>query len=167
MSLRPARVEVDRLPPELLDATPDEAFDRVTRWASRLLAVPLVSLSFVERDHEVVKSGVGLPEEDTQGSTPCQLVVQWSRSVLIGDTRESPSRSLGLEALGVRAYAGVPVSGPDGRSIGALSVMDRCPRDWTADHERLLRELAAVLSSELELRATRRRMPLLADTSFP
>jgi EAL domain-containing protein (putative c-di-GMP-specific phosphodiesterase class I) len=165
-SLRPAHLEVDLVPPELLDGAPDEAFDRVTRWVSRLLSVPMVSLSFVEQDREVIKSEVGLPREKPRGSTPCQHVVQWGRSVLIGDMRESPSRSPGLDAIGARAYAGVPVTGPDGRAIGTLSVMDTAPRTWTPDDERVLRELAAVLSSELELRA-RRRAPLLTGISFP
>jgi GAF domain-containing protein len=66
--------------------------------------------------------------------------------------RDNPA----VSSLGVRAYAGVPVSGADGLPIGALCVVDEHARDWGPADVQVLRDLASVLGAELELREMKR-----------
>ncbi|WP_082764209.1 GAF domain-containing protein [Frondihabitans sp. PAMC 28766] len=50
---------------------------------------------------------------------------------------------------GVRFYAGYPIESPDGQRIGALCVMDSCPRTFTDEDAQLLRGLAQKAQEEL------------------
>src|SRR5919108_2857095 len=46
----------------LLDTPAEEAFDRLTRLAARLLGAPVALVSLVDEDRQFFKSAVGLPE---------------------------------------------------------------------------------------------------------
>ena len=46
----------------LLDSPPEEAFDRLTRLASRLLGAPVALVTFVGEDRAFFKSAIGLQE---------------------------------------------------------------------------------------------------------
>ncbi len=46
----------------LLDTPPEEAFDRLTRLATRVLRVPVALVSLVDGDRQFFKSCVGLKE---------------------------------------------------------------------------------------------------------
>jgi hypothetical protein len=46
----------------LLETPPEEAFDRLTRMAARLLGTPVSLISLVAEDHQFFKSAIGLPE---------------------------------------------------------------------------------------------------------
>ncbi len=166
-SLRPA-AQRDRVVPlygaDLLDAAPVEAFDRVTRWASALLRVPIAFFSFVHQRREVMRSSVGFPgtvmacRQSSAAPSLCEHVVAANSPLVIPDARQHPialqTRTVG--ELGAGAYLGVPVRGPGGESFGALCVVDRDRHAWTLEDERTLVGLAATLVSELELRAIRR-----------
>jgi GAF domain-containing protein len=60
-----------------------------------------------------------------------------------------------LSRAGVLAYAGAPLTDAGGRTLGALCVLDLDVREWTPGELALLRDLAAVCSSELRLRIAR------------
>jgi hypothetical protein len=46
----------------LLDTPPEEAFDRLTRMATRLLGAPVSLLTLITDDRQFFKSAMGLPE---------------------------------------------------------------------------------------------------------
>ena len=46
----------------LLDTPPEEAFDRLTRMAARLLGAPVSLITLVTEDRQFFKSATGLPE---------------------------------------------------------------------------------------------------------
>ena len=58
-----------------------------------------------------------------------------------------------VQELAVVAYAAVPLTDVHGRTIGALSVSDEQPRDWTAAELGDLHELAAEASRRLQFQA--------------
>ena len=146
----------------LLDTPPEEAFDRVTRLAARFLGVPIALVSLIDPQRQFFKSAVGLPEPvASRRETPlaysfCQHVVAAEAPLVVEDAREHPlvRDNLAVHHLCVIAYLGVPLRAPTGEVLGSLCVMDHEPRAWRAEDEQTLEELAAVLTSELHLRAS-------------
>ena len=148
----------------LLDTAPEEAFDRLTRLATRLLHVPVALVSLVDADRQFFKSCVGLPEPwATARETPlshsfCRHAVQLGEPLLIEDAREHPlvRDNLAIPDIGVVAYAGIPLQTADGFVLGSFCAIDTVPRAWTAEQVATLRDLAGAAVTEIELRAALR-----------
>jgi diguanylate cyclase (GGDEF)-like protein/PAS domain S-box-containing protein len=146
---------------KLLDAPPQESFDRLIRLAARLLAVPTALVSLFDSDRQFILSQVGLEEPwASSRSTPhahslCREVADAGRPLTIADADGAApaARPAGAE-FGARAYAGVPVF-LAGECIGALCALDGVPREWTQQDVCSLQDIAAMLAAELELRTAR------------
>ncbi len=145
----------------LLDHSADPAFDRHTRFASKLLKAPIALVTFIDEDRQVFKSQVGLKEPwATLMETPlsyslCQYVVINSAPFWVEDTRAHPmiQECLAVTAFDVMAYAGIPLITPDGFILGAFSVLYHDPHVWTPDDREILHEIAQSVMTEIELRA--------------
>ena len=148
----------------LLDSPAEEAFDRLTRLATRLLHVPVALVSLVDADRQFFKSCIGLPEpwmsarETPLSHSFCQHAVQLGEPLLIEDAREHPlvRDNLAIPDLGVVAYAGIPLTTADGLVLGSFCVIDGIPRAWTPEQVATLRDLAGAAITEIELRSALR-----------
>lgn len=157
---RPARLAALRRA-ALLDTPPDAAFDRLTRLASSLLGTPVSLVSIVDTDRQFFKSAVGLPEpwagrrETALSHSFCQHVVARRAPLVVEDARLDPlvCDNAAVEEIGVVAYAGFPIESEDGEIVGSLCAIDNKPRTWTSTELDVLRELAALAHTELQLRA--------------
>lgn len=144
----------------LLNSPAEEAFDRLTRLAARVLHVPVVLVSLVDEDGQFFKSCIGLPEPwASRRWTPlslsfCQHAVASGEPLVIADAREHPlvRDNLAIPQLGVIGYAGIPLITSDGYALGSFCAIDSQPRVWTDDDIALLRDLAAAVMTEIELR---------------
>ena len=141
----------------LPDTPPEEAFDRLTRLAARLLGARMAKLTLVDGERQFFKSAVGFPEPVASArQTPveasvCQYVVTSGEPLVIGDTA-GDARVRGVAMVtdhGVRAYAGVPVATAEGHVIGSFCVCDDRPREWGADDVAALADLAAIAAEEI------------------
>ena len=130
----------------LLDSPPEEAFDRLTRLASKILHVPVSLVSLVDHERQYFKSVVG-PDDPwaTLRETPlshsfCQHVVASSKPLIITDARRHPlvHQNLAIPDLGVVAYAGMPLTTPDGQTLGSFCAIDTQPREWTEEEIEIL-----------------------------
>lgn len=146
---------------ELLDAPPQESFDRLTRLAARLLGVPTVVVGLLDSDRQFILSQVGLEEpwassrRTPHAHTFCREVADGERPLTVADADAAAPRAESTGAdFGARAYAGVPVF-LAGECIGALCALDGVPRDWTQEDVCSLQDIAAMLAAELELRTAR------------
>lgn len=143
----------------LLDPSADPAFDRLTRFAAKLLKAPLALVTFLEEDRQIIKSQVGLHEpwatwmETPLSHSVCQYVVLGRQPLLVSDARIHPLAGANLMAFEVMAYAGISLITPDGYALGAFCVMDRQPRQWTPDDLEFLTEIAQSVMTEIELRS--------------
>jgi PAS domain S-box-containing protein len=154
----------------LLDTPADAAFDRLTRLATEILGVPVSLVSLVDGNRQFFKSAVGLPEpwaslrESPLSHSFCQLVVRDVMPLVVADARLDPvlSRNLAVTEIGVVAYAGIPIVASDGHALGSFCAIDSKPRQWTAHEIAILRELTALVVSEIELRGALDRADALA-----
>lgn len=145
----------------LLDTEIEEAFDRLTRLAVRLVKIPAAFVSLVDERRDFYKSACGFGEplassRQLEGPTFCHFTILSAEPLVIPDTnadpvyREIPT----VRSLGVAAYVGIPILF-SGQVIGAFCAIDSVPHAWTKDEVTVLTELAAVAVSEISLRAAR------------
>ena len=136
----------------LLDTPAEEAFDRLTRLAARVLQAPVALVTLVDEDRQFFKSSLGLPEPwASRRQTPlslsfCQHAVPLCGPLVIQDAREHPGfrDNLALPELGVVAYAGIPLITSDGYALGSFCVIDHQARAWTRDEVEILQDLAEI-----------------------
>lgn len=151
----------------MLDSPPEPAFDALTQLAARLLSVPAAFMALVDEDRDFYKAACGFGEplasaRELHGRTFCHYTVADAPGPLvIPDTHAHPAyrHVPTVDALGVRAYLGVPIYF-EGQPIGSLCAIDDHPRAWSEDDVEVLTQLAASAQREIELRlalATSRR----------
>lgn len=153
----------------LLDSDAEAAFDRFTRMAARWLGTPVAAISLVDDHRQFFKSAVGLDEPwASKRETPlsysfCQYPVTTREPLVVADAREHPflRESLAVTELSVVAYAGVPLVTSEEHVLGALCVVDSQPRPWSEDEISVLRDLAALTITEIELRAQLKQLHAL------
>lgn len=143
----------------LLDGDVEESFDRMTRLAVKLLSVPAAFISLVDHDRDFYMSAHGFGEplatsREMTGRTFCHYAIESDQPLVINDARAHPVYSTvpTVESLGVAAYVGVPLPGPEGHILGSFCAIDHSPRQWTPDEVEVLSELAASARREIELR---------------
>jgi signal transduction histidine kinase len=155
----------------LLGTPREEAFDRLTRLAARVLGVRGTMVTVTSAEIQFCKSSVGLPEPWATSGLPliyglCPYTVASGEPLLVSDARDDPRfrDNPGVRELDVTAYAGVPLLTTDGQAIGAFCAFDDRPRTWTTEDLRTLEDLAAAAMTEVELRATTAAMRASAAT---
>jgi sigma-B regulation protein RsbU (phosphoserine phosphatase) len=161
-SLEELRIEAVRRY-EILDTPPDGTFDRITALAARILDVPIAIVSVVDTDRIWFKSHHGLPDVEEVGRDPglCASAILQSEPWIVADASIDPrtlANPLVSGELGLRFYAGVPLTTPDGFNLGTLCAIAREPREVTVADVANLEDLAALVVDELELRLRSRRL---------
>ena len=140
---------------EILDTTPEIAFDRLTALASRLFEVPMALVSLVDGDRLWFKSSHGsfLTEMPRQTSF-CEAAMGQEGVFVVEDAALDPrfaSHKPVVERPFLRFYAGVPLRDSAGAVLGTLCLLDVRPRQFSAAQCQNLIDLAAVVMDELEL----------------
>jgi sigma-B regulation protein RsbU (phosphoserine phosphatase) len=146
---------------DVLDTPPDGAFDRVTKLAARQFGVPISIVSIVDTDRIWFKSHHGVDVEEI-GRDPglCASAILGDGPWVVEDAETDPrtmTNPLVAGDLGLRFYAGAPLTTHDGFNLGTLCVIDGAPREFSAEDAEMLEDLAGVVMDELELRLQARR----------
>ena len=139
---------------DILDTAAEEAYDRLTRLVARLLNVPMAVLNFVDQSRHWSKATEGLGRYDIpRADSPCAWTIVQDTPLLIPDLRQD-DRFQDLPAVqgGVRMYAGTSLRTPNGHPIGTLCVLDTQVRALSDADLQVLRDVATIAVSELELR---------------
>ncbi|MET0763944.1 MAG: SpoIIE family protein phosphatase [Blastococcus sp.] len=137
------------------------AFDRLSALAARIVDAGHAKVTLFT-DQDTVVGGFGLPPGVVGGpalltGALSAIVVRQGAPLSLPDALDDP-RVADLPAVTsgqVRAYLGSPLVAASGHVVGALTVYDPEPRQWTPDESELLRQLAASVVAELELSAAR------------
>jgi len=152
---------------DLLDTPPEGAFDRITSLASRVIGLPVSTVSIVDRNRIWFKSHHGIDAEQI-GRDPglCARVVETGRTTAIPDGRLDPvacTNPLMAGDSGLRSYLGVPLMSSDGYVLGSLSVAGYEPREFTDAEVQILESLGAMVTHEMDIRRATRRASLQRD----
>ena len=141
---------------EILDTPADGAFDRITALASRFLNVPIAIVSIVDRDRIWFKSHHGV-EVQQIGRDPglCASAILQEQVYTVGNAKVDPrtlANPLVAGEFGLQFYAAAPLITSDGFKLGTVCVLSRQRRQITEAEKATLRDLAAIVMDELELR---------------
>ncbi len=138
---------------EILDTPAEERFDRITRIAQKLFDVPIALVSLVDEDRQWFKSRLGLDATETPRELSfCAHAILDDRILLVPDANSDERFKDNPLVTGdprIRFYAGAPIDSPSGNKVGTLCVIDRKPRELTAEDLETLRDLADMIEKEV------------------
>ena len=152
---------------EVLTALSEPVFEEFVALAARLFQVPISLLSVVEEADVQYPANVGMPghRQQPRAETLCSTAISLGRAVVYHDVTLEHHPDIPTEALQaaeknrVRFYAGALLRLPDQHPVGTLCLIDRAPRPFTPDEQRILELLAGLVSHTLAVRQLCRARP--------
>jgi PAS domain S-box-containing protein len=159
--------EVERLAAlhryRILDTPAETAFDRITTLAARLFGVPFAIVSLVDESRTWFKSCYGFnAREVPRNDTICSFAVLFDDVFVVPDTKQDSRFACNPFVQGepgICFYAGAPLLTHDGFNLGTLCLLDNKPREeFTQEQKATLKDLAAMVVDELELRLAARQI---------
>jgi len=149
--------ETNHLPAlSAMDQAPEKSFDDLAWLAAQVCCAPVAVVSMAGEHGQWVKSKVGLTAQEAGLEfTICSGALAQRRMQVVTDVLQDerlahdPLVSSGPK---LRFFAGIPLITSDGQLAGTLSVMDRVPRQLSAEQVYALEVLARQLVNQLEAR---------------
>ncbi|MGH6988568.1 MAG: ATP-binding protein [Stellaceae bacterium] len=144
---------------EMLDARAEATFDEILTLAADLLQSEHASILFHEGARCWFKSRGASLQGDAVPSAGSFVrhTMASDELFIVTDAGADPRFADHPRVAGpphIRSYVGAPLIGAQGQRLGALAVMDPAPRAVpTAIEQRLLRQLAADIMREIDVRA--------------
>jgi PAS domain S-box-containing protein len=144
---------------KILDTSPEEVFEEITRLASEICGTPIALVTLVDEKRQWFKSRIGLEASETSREISfCAHTLNNPHEILkIEDTLKDHrffDNPLVTGHPNIRFYAGAPIVTPDGFPLGTLCVLDNVPRHLSSTQEDTLRVLSRQVTSQMELRRT-------------
>jgi len=141
---------------DVLDAPPTEAFDRITRLATRLFDVPVALVNFIDQENQWCTSSCGLNLGKTSLEASFCVHTIDQKGVMVVEDAQKDDRFVDNPLVTgkphIRFYAGAPLTAPNGYRLGALCLLDNEPHTFTTEDQQTLADLAGVVMDELNLR---------------
>ncbi|MBF4177105.1 sensor domain-containing diguanylate cyclase [Lelliottia nimipressuralis] len=136
----------------LLESNNHQPYDRITRLAKRLFAVPVARVNLIdERSLVALSLDNAMAAVLPRNLSFCGHTLFNNAPLVVSDPRHDPrfaDNPLVKGQPGVRFYAGYPLRLPDGAIVGTLCLMDYVPRDFVAADLNALSDLAALAEDE-------------------
>ena len=146
---------------KILDTPIEERFERIARMARRSFRVPIAAISLIDADRQWFKAVDGLAANETSREVAfCSHAILSDDPLVVGDARQDPRFADNPLVQGdpnIRFYAGCPVHGPDGATLGTLCIIDRTPRTVEDQDVEALQDLARLVEDELRVKSANER----------
>lgn len=141
---------------DILDTPREPEFDRVAHLVRLIFGVETAIVSLIDAHRQWFKAAEGnkvdeLPVRDTF----CRHALVAPEPLIVRDATKDPrfrDSYLVTGPVGLRFYAGVAISTPDGHNIGTVCAIDYKPRDFSEREVEILKSLAEIVTDEMELR---------------
>ncbi len=151
---------------DLLDTPEEPLYDAFTELAREITGTSISVITLIDRDRAWAKSHLGITRrESSREESFCAHVVENGKTMVVGDARDDNRFSDNPNVVGepfIRFYAGVPLTNPDGYTIGTLCVIDTVPKKLSESQLGILAQLARTLMTVIE---GRRRLTSLFDAA--
>jgi hypothetical protein len=137
----------------LLDSPTEARFDRYTQQAKEYFKVSSSIVALIDDHRMFLKSVIGPIEQNLPREiTFCNATIRNAGPLIIKDALEDDRFRTNPLVRGepfIRFYAGYPLRGPGGWTVGTLCVIDQEPRGFSAQDGRFLRKLARAVEAEI------------------
>lgn len=158
-------------PYRILGTAPDAVFDEVVRLVAKLFDVPIALVSLVDEGSVWFKANFGMAgaERVSRNESMCSVAILNEQVTMYSDLIAEPCQLTDpgvAEALQMQFYAGAPLRSTAGYNIGSLCVIDRHPRQLTAQEQQRLQELSQIVMRMLDLRLALHKRPEHASATW-
>lgn len=141
---------------DVLDTAVEAPFEKIVTLVRTVLAVPMATVTLVDRDRQWFKAKRGVDQSETPRAVSfCTHTIQQRNPLIIENALDDIRFAASPLVIGppyVRSYAGVPLRTPEGYNVGALCAMDTRPRMFSPADIAILANFANIVCDELELR---------------
>jgi GAF domain-containing protein len=146
----------------ILDTGTEQSYDDITALAAHICRVPIAMISLVDEVRQWFKSRLGVAQQQTPREVAfCAHAILENGPFIVRDAakdRRFADSALVTGEPHIRFYAGFPLINPEGLALGTLCVIDRQPRQLSAEQEKIMQALARQVMALLEFRRVSARL---------
>jgi GAF domain-containing protein len=146
----------------ILDTGTEQSYDDITTLAAHICGVPVALISMVDEARQWFKSRVGVEQQQTSREVAfCAHAILQNKPFIVGDATKDRRFADSALVTGdpyIRFYAGFPLINPEGLALGTLCVIDRQPRQLSAEQLKTMQALSRQVMALLELRRVSARL---------
>jgi diguanylate cyclase (GGDEF)-like protein len=140
----------------VLDTAVEEPFEKIVTLVRTVLAVPIATVTLVDRDRQWFKARRGIEASETPRAISfCTHTIRQREPLIVEDAHEDPRFAASPLVVGppnIRSYAGIPLRTPEGYNVGSLCAMDTRVRRFSPADIAILSNFANIVCDEFELR---------------
>ncbi|MES2417249.1 MAG: PAS domain S-box protein [Bacteroidota bacterium] len=145
----------------------EHELDNLVKLAAHIAGVPVAYVAFVDADHVILKSSLGVSDEYRRllrNTTICQHTMLLDDIYIVRDLKSDPrfANTMLVSETAARFYASVPLKDAEGFALGCLCLLDTEPRELEQDQLDAIATVAAQMVAQLALR--RKNTQLEAQT---
>jgi hypothetical protein len=147
---------------DILHSLHEPVFDEFVALAARIFSLPISLIALVDEEKVHYKASFGMPSHMVQHREDalCSTAIMQANPVVYKDLATetnpliTPRAAEAARTHHVRFYAAAPLCMPNESLIGSLCIIDRTPRSFSDNEQRVLKQLGYLVSQTIVARHT-------------